>query len=100
MMQSRGHRTPSRGRTGSLCGRVEVYDHVLFASQDRDDWSVVVNGVVVDQFTNRFAALERIRRLARAIRAGALMSSESLRPPSHRGETTRFAAVTPAARRS
>ena len=71
-------------RPANLCGRVEVDDHVIFASHTREEWSVVVNGVTIDHLTNRFAALEMISRLAQALRAG--LSTGLAEVPSHAGE--------------
>ena len=73
-MLTQTHRQRNHIPGAALCGRVEIADHVMFASASGDDWCVVVNGVIVDHHTNRFAALDLISRLAQALRLGETMS--------------------------
>jgi hypothetical protein len=58
-------------RGAPICGRVEIADHVIFATQSGGAWSVVVNGVVVDQHIDREGALALVSRMAAALRAGS-----------------------------
>ena len=44
-------------RRGSVCGHVEVGDHVIFATADRDSWRVVLDGVTVEFEEGAFSAI-------------------------------------------
>jgi hypothetical protein len=65
-----GTRAENHTHGAPLSGRVEVADHVLFASPNGDEWCVVINGATVDHLPNRSAALDLISRLGSALRAG------------------------------
>jgi hypothetical protein len=72
-----GRRNPRR------YGRVTVSGHEMFTIHDDDLWWLVINGKTVDRFTNKFAALDVIGRLAEALAGRHGMSEELVECPSN-----------------
>ena len=103
LAQVRDHRRPTvRIQTHSedcgirgapLCGRVEIADHVIFASQSGSAWSVVINGMVVDRCINRDGALDLVSRLASALRAGSPAAASPQRDIARSPETDRWGTI-------